>query len=187
MRTSAAHAILSGVLVVLACWPFAPPTPSATAAEKLSLPITMLPPIGAPVVLEGDNPDTGSPLETSSPSKAGPVTAKIDLASLRKFRPAFPVESGQMNGQGRVVFLARCGTDYLVSDAVILESSGYEPLDRAVLDTARSHRWRCKPLSAKGRAHDTWAKAAYRVLPGDLPPNQLDADGNLYPPPPFNY
>ncbi|WP_145749352.1 energy transducer TonB [Nitrospirillum amazonense] len=158
MRTSAGHAVLSGMMVVLALWPFSPSPSRAQAAERVFLPV--IPPFMV-IDFEYATPTTFQP-------PLRPLT-RIDPESFRRFPPTYPAAAIKRSEEGRVVFIAFCNAKGRVYNARVVESSTHDQLDAALVKAARSRRWRCTPAVENGQAvPSATVKLAYRFrLPDD--------------------
>lgn len=158
MRTSTGHAVISGLLVVLICWPAAAPAPSrAGEVERVFFPLfdqdmrTSPPP---PPILPG--------ISIPAPLSNQPPPPRIDVVSLLKAPPTYPSQSITSKEQGWVVFWAHCDDGGRIIDAKIDASSGHDRLDTALLEAARTHRWRCGFIGKDGKLPGIWLHAAYR-------------------------
>ncbi|MBB6252434.1 energy transducer TonB [Nitrospirillum iridis] len=159
MRTSAVHAVLSGILVVLACWPATAPVPSH-ATERVFHPafdveiIIYEFRVAPPPILDSN--------QHAAPYAAWPLT-RVDADTFHRFPPAYPAAAVKRGEEGRVVFIAFCNAKGHVYDARVWESSSSDRLDAALVKAARSRRWRCAPAMKDGQAvPSVSAKMAYR-------------------------
>jgi protein TonB len=123
--------------------PELPPAPNApTGVVEAPAP---LPPIAAPVAVAAPPPP--------------PPPARVELPSsdadyLQNPRPAYPAISRRMGEQGKVVIRVLIGVDGKAQQAELQQSSGYERLDQAALETVR--RWRYVPGKRAGVPEAMW-------------------------------
>ncbi|ASG19702.1 energy transducer TonB [Nitrospirillum viridazoti] len=165
MQTDAAHAVISGVLVVLACWPATVPVPQRASERVFHLAFE----IGITNVALGPPPFAAfMPPPNAAPYADRPLT-RIDPESFRRFRPAYPAAAVKQGEEGRVVFIAFCNAKGHVYDARVMESSTHDRLDAALVKAARSGRWRCVPAIENGQAVPSVStKMAYRFRLPDV-------------------
>jgi protein TonB len=154
-----------------------PPTPPATrppppVARKVEL---ALPSPPAPVALAAPavspNAPTGvAEAQAPAPPIATPVAAdpqpvappsppKVELPSsdadyLHNPKPAYPPLSKRAGEQGQVVVRVLIGVDGTAQKAEVHQSSGFDRLDRAALETAQ--RWRYVPGKRGGVPEAMW-------------------------------
>ena len=119
----------------------APPSPNAVTA--VATPQPPAPPIAAPV----------------APAPAPPAPPKVELPSssadyLNNPKPAYPPVSKRLGEQGKVVVRVLIGADGTAQDAQIKDSSGFDRLDRAALETVR--KWRYVPGKRNGVPEAMW-------------------------------
>jgi protein TonB len=77
-----------------------------------------------------------------------------DAQYLQNPKPAYPVISKRLGEQGKVVVRVFIGEDGRAQKAEIRQSSGYERLDQAALNTVLS--WRYVPGKRGGVAEAMW-------------------------------
>lgn len=121
----------------------APNAPTGVVAPPVPQP---LPPITAPV--------TTAP--APAPAPPGPLIElpSSDADYLQNPRPAYPAQSRRMREQGRVVVRVLIGVDGLAQKAEIRQSSGFERLDEAALNTVKN--WRYVPGKRAGVVEAMW-------------------------------
>ena len=126
--------------------PTLPPVP--TAPVGVTEPQPPAPPIATPV----------APAPPAPPAPP-PPPPRVELPSssadyLQNPKPAYPPMSRRLGEQGKVVVRVLIGVDGSAQAAEIRESSGYERLDQAALDTVR--RWRYVPGKRGGVPEAMW-------------------------------
>ena len=126
----------------------ADPTPSPSA------PVGSLTP--APAVTPA--PAAEAPAGPAAPS-APPAAPSVQLPSsnadyLQNPKPAYPALSKRLGEQGKVVVQVLIGADGTPQKAELRQSSGYERLDQAALNTVL--KWRYVPGKRGGVAEDMW-------------------------------
>ena len=132
--------------------PQAQPQPAAIAdpAPSPNAPTGNL----APAVLAPPAPEVTAP---SAP--APPAPSKVELPSsnadyLQNPKPAYPPLSKRLGEQGKVIVRVLIGADGVPQKAEIRQSSGFDRLDQAALNTAL--KWRYVPGKRGGVAEDMW-------------------------------
>lgn len=126
--------------------PELPPAPAAPVGVVEPQPAP--PPIAAPV--------QAAPVPAPA---APPAPPKVELPSssadyLQNPQPPYPPMSRRLGEQGKVVVRVLIGVDGTAKDAQLRQSSGYERLDQAALDTVR--RWRYVPGKRNGVPEAMW-------------------------------
>ncbi len=76
-------------------------------------------------------------------------------------RPIYPAVARRREQQGTVTVRVLVGADGSVERAEIADSSGFDALDDAALDTVRS-RWRFVPARRAGLAVESWVLVPIR-------------------------
>ena len=133
------------------------PSPVPVAAPVPAEPVSTAPPTAnSPVVAA-----PASPTVTQAPSVVAPPPApvKVELPSsdaqyLQNPKPSYPAMSKRMGEQGKVVVHVLIGTDGLPQKAEIKQSSGFERLDKAALNTVMS--WKYVPGKRGGVPEAMW-------------------------------
>ncbi len=125
------------------------PTPAPNAPTGVTAPQPAPPPIAAPVAVAPTPP---------APAPA-PAPAKVELPSsdadyLQNPSPAYPAASRRLGEQGKVLVRVLIGVDGTAQKAEIRQSSGFDRLDKAALDTVQ--RWRYVPGKRGGVAEAMW-------------------------------
>lgn len=125
------------------------PAPAPNAPVGVTSPQPPAPPIAAPV----------APPAPAEPPPAPPAPPRVELPSsdadyLQNPKPAYPPMSRRLGEQGKVVLRVLIGTDGTAQQAEIRQSSGYERLDQAALETVR--RWRYVPGKRGGVPEAMW-------------------------------
>jgi protein TonB len=75
--------------------------------------------------------------------------------------PAYPAVARRREQQGTVTVRVLVGVDGFVERAEIADSSGFDTLDNAALETVRS-RWRFVPARHDGLAIESWVLVPIR-------------------------
>ena len=160
--------------------PPAPPAPPARpvtpapAVQKKSVPKPAIRPQAQPLAIADPTPSptapagslTPAPVATPAPAAeapaaptAPPAQAAIQLPSsnadyLQNPKPAYPPLSKRLGEQGKVVVRVLIGADGLPQKAELRQSSSFERLDQAALNTVL--KWRYVPGKRGGVAEDMW-------------------------------
>ena len=151
-------------------------TPPPPAPPKVAAPVLRkteaLPPPPMPLAVADPTPAPNAPVGVVAraaplPAITAPVAAtpstvaapKVELPSsdaeyLQNPKPAYPGMSKRLGEQGKVVVRVLIGVDGVVQKAEIRQSSGFERLDQAALNTAQ--RWRYVPGKRGGVAEAMW-------------------------------
>lgn len=120
----------------------------------------------APVALSEPQPPAApappAPAVAAAPAPAGdaaPVPAKVELPStnaeyLQNPAPNYPPASRRAGEQGKVIVRVLIGADGTAQDAELRQSSGFDRLDRAALETVR--KWRYVPGKRNGVPETMW-------------------------------
>jgi len=132
----------------------AQPSPDAPAAVVASVESSSL---------ERAPSSSVSPVANAAP----PAPTKLELPStdadyLNNPRPPYPPSSKRMGEQGKVVIRTLIGADGLAQEASIQQSSGFDRLDQAALDTAR--KWRYVPGKRAGVAEAMWFNVPFTFV-----------------------
>ena len=125
-----------------------------------------------------DNAPSGIPTNTAAavsgaPGHASASTATLvnaaalqlpssDADYLNNPKPAYPPMSRRLGEQGTVIVRALIGTDGNAQKAEVQQSSGFERLDRAALETAL--KWRYLPGKRAGVPEAMWFKVPLRFV-----------------------
>ena len=156
--------------------PARPVTPAPTVQKK-TVPKPVIRPQAQPLAIADPTPSpnapTGSlvpgPATTPAPvaeAPAGPAAPSgppaapsLQLPSsnaeyLQNPKPAYPALSKRLGEQGKVVVRVLIGADGMPQKAELRQSSGYERLDQAALNTVL--KWRYVPGKRGGVAEDMW-------------------------------
>jgi protein TonB len=105
-------------------------------------------------------PPVAAPVAPAPPAPApAPAPAKVELPStnadyLQNPKPAYPPISKRLGEQGKVVVRVLIGADGSAQQAEIRQSSGYDRLDQAALQTVL--KWRYVPGKRAGVAEAMW-------------------------------
>lgn len=126
----------------------ASPTPAPNAPTGASTPQPPAPPIGSPT----------TPTAPTAVAAAA-VSAKVELPSsdadyLHNPKPEYPALSKRRGEQGRVVLRVLIGADGVAQKAEVHQTSGFERLDQAGLNTVL--RWRYVPGKRGGQSEAMW-------------------------------
>jgi len=122
----------------------ADPTPSPNAPAGSITPSTAS--LAAPVA-----PAPAAPADPSSPATQLP-SSNADY--LQNPKPAYPALSKRLGEQGKVIVRVLIGADGTPKNAELRQSSGFERLDQAALNTVL--KWRYVPGKRAGVAEDMW-------------------------------
>ena len=127
-------------------------TPAPAPVSAMQAPVTAAP--SAPPATAAE-PGTRA---AASPAPA-PAPARIELPSsvaayLQNPRPPYPAMSWRLNEQGTVRLNVLIGPDGLAQKAEIRQSSGFERLDKAALETVM--KWRYLPGKRDGVPEAMW-------------------------------
>ena len=133
-----------------------PPAPKLAAAPEL--PPTPNAPTGT-IEPQPAPPPITSPVAAAPVSAAPPPPPKLELPSssadyLQNPKPVYPPASKRLGEQGKVLLRVLIGVDGTALDAEVKQSSGYDRLDRAALETVR--KWRYVPGKRAGVAEAMW-------------------------------
>jgi protein TonB len=99
-----------------------------------------------------------APLPTPAPApvpEAPPVRVMPRIDAGRSRQPAYPDAARRLGEQGSVVLQVLIGTDGRVVDAKVLQSSGYDRLDRAAIDGVKND-YRFMPGTVDGKPAQMW-------------------------------
>ena len=96
---------------------------------------------------------------TAAPGPTVPAAPAVQLPSsnadyLQNPKPAYPALSKRLGEQGKVIVRVLIGIDGTAQKADIRQSSGFERLDQAALNTVL--KWRYVPGKRAGVAEDMW-------------------------------
>lgn len=155
-----------------------PAAPKATQPAPVPMPVPLMkraptpePPVvnepppapNAPVVV-ATPPVAPAPSATAAPAEAAPAPGpaapfRVELPSsdaqyLQNPKPAYPAISKRLGEQGKVVVRVLIGADGTAQKAEIRQSSGYERLDQAALNTVLA--WRYVPGKRGGVPEAMW-------------------------------
>ena len=124
-------------------------TSSPNAPAGVTTPQPPAPPIAAPV----------AEAATPPPPPAPPAPPKVELPSsdadyLQNPRPAYPPISKRLGEQGKVLVRVLIGVDGNAQKAEIKQSSGFDRLDQAAINTVL--RWRYTPGKRAGVEEAMW-------------------------------
>jgi protein TonB len=136
--------------------PNLPPAPAAPVGVVAPQPPA--PPIPAPVAVAPAPPAPPPPAPSAPPAPA-PAPPRVELPSsdadyLQNPKPVYPPISKRLGEQGKVVVRVLIGADGTAQDAQLKDSSGYDRLDRAAIETAR--KWRYVPGKRNGVPEAMW-------------------------------
>ncbi|TWB45422.1 outer membrane transport energization protein TonB [Nitrospirillum pindoramense] len=131
--------------------PFVPPvevnieTPPPPVMQQVA---TTKPPAPQPPV---------APVQPSAPPAPAASPVKIDPSSFSRYLPEYPSASSRLGEEGRVVFVVYCDASGKVTDAKVVESSGHDRLDEAVVRQAQRGVWKCTAEQQEGKSVGTWS------------------------------
>ena len=155
--------------------PVRPVTPASTVQKKpVSKPVPQ--PQALPLAIADPTPSPNAPAGSLTPSPAtvpapvapapaapaapaAPSAPAIQLPSsnadyLQNPKPAYPALSKRLGEQGKVIVRVLIGADGTPKNAELRQSSGFERLDQAALNTVL--KWRYVPGKRAGVAEDMW-------------------------------
>ncbi|NDP63599.1 energy transducer TonB [Polaromonas sp.] len=156
--------------------PVRPVTP-APPVQKKTVPKPVVRPQAQPLAIADPTPSPNAPAGSLTPAPATtpapvaeapagpaapsgpPAAASVQLPSsnadyLQNPKPAYPALSKRLGEQGKVVVRVLIGADGTPKKAELRQSSGYERLDQAALNTVL--KWRYVPGKRGGVAEDMW-------------------------------
>lgn len=109
------------------------PDPELEPAEEKNLPV----------------PIAEAPTKPQMP--AGPVTlsSELSVSCPSLTAPTYPAISRRMGEEGKLVLRVELDEAGRIDDARVIDSSGYDRLDKAALEAVRS--WRCRPSMRDGQ------------------------------------
>lgn len=82
--------------------------------------------------------------------------ARYDVAALNNPPPQYPLSARRRGMEGKVVLTAQVGADGRCGQVKLKQSSGYDALDAAALETVR--RWRFIPARRGRTPVDSWVE-----------------------------
>ncbi|MDE2605804.1 MAG: energy transducer TonB [Burkholderiales bacterium] len=138
-----------------------PPTPVTAAPEQPPAPVA---PAGTAQPQPAPAP-IAAPLATALPAPPAPAPVEppsTDAAYLRNPKPAYPPMSKRLGEQGKVIVRVLIGVDGTALDARVRDSSGYDRLDRAALETVR--KWRFVPGRRAGVPEAMWFNVPFNFV-----------------------
>ncbi|MCR4348123.1 MAG: energy transducer TonB [Sulfuricaulis sp.] len=131
------------------------PAPRHTLKSALRLPVHP-----RAVNPEESQTETGAaePARASSSSQNEEplVETRYDVRSLNNPKPPYPLAARRLSMEGRVILRAHVRENGQCTDVQLRQSSGYELLDAAALQTVR--RWRFIPASRGETAVASWVE-----------------------------
>lgn len=132
------------------------PEPAPQAPTAIAAPPAPLPPMTAPVTptAVAAAPPKPAPVEIrpAAPPKVEPPSS--DAAYLQNPKPVYPPMSKRLNEQGTVLVRVLIGVDGTAKKVELQQSSGFDRLDQASLETAL--KWRYVPGKPRGIPEETW-------------------------------
>lgn len=130
------------------------PLAAATAPSATSDHEVAAQPAAAATAGLGDNA-AGLPAHAPALAPADAIQSPSSKADyLNNPPPAYPAISRRLGEQGQVVIAALISKDGVASQTRVEQSSGFQRLDQAALETVR--RWRFVPGRRAGVAQDMW-------------------------------
>jgi protein TonB len=141
-----------------------PPAPKQPIIKRAPQPLAIKDPTPAPNAPTGvvepqpPAPPIAAPAPAPAPP-APPAPAKVELPSsdadyLQNPKPSYPAISKRLGEQGKVIVRVLIGTDGAAQKAEIRQSSGFERLDQAAMNTVL--KWRYVPGKRAGVAEAMW-------------------------------
>lgn len=146
----------------------APPPPAAPrpqvkpSVSKTEKPMPTPPVEAAPVkpvspaAVEEARAQESTPKVAAAPVLAAPVftVPKVDASFKGNPLPTYPTMSRRLGEQGTVVLMIRITPSGAASEVQVLQSSGYNRLDRSAIDAIE--QWKFIPASQDGQAVAAW-------------------------------
>jgi protein TonB len=138
----------------------APPPPAPKLAAAPQLPPAPAAPTGIVEAQPAPPPITAPVAETpAAPAPPPPAPARVELPSssadyLQNPKPVYPPISKRLGEQGKVLVHVLIGADGSAQSANLKQSSGYDRLDNAALETVR--KWRYVPGKRGGVPEAMW-------------------------------
>ena len=137
-----------------------PPAPRP-APQPVALP-DLRPAPSAPIGVVEPQPapsPISTPVAVAPPTPPAPPPPRVELPSsdadyLQNPKPVYPPMSKRLGEQGRVLVRVLIGTDGSARQAELRQSSGYQRLDQAAVETVR--KWRYVPGKRNGVPEDMW-------------------------------
>lgn len=140
--------------------------PAAVESTATAIAATTAVPSGASnasAVASSSANSAGTPgAQAATPSASALQLPSSDADYLNNPRPAYPPMSRRLGEQGTVVVRALIGADGVPQKAEVQQSSGFERLDRAAVETAL--KWRYVPGKRAGIAEAMWFKVPLRFV-----------------------
>ena len=102
-------------------------------------------------------PSTPAPVEAAPAAPPAPPAVQLPSSNadyLQNPKPAYPPLSKRLGEQGKVVVRVLIGADGIPQKAELRQSSGFDRLDQAALNTVL--KWRYVPGKRGGVAEDMW-------------------------------
>ncbi len=139
--------------------PVATPQPAPTPLAIAPAANTPAPTAAAPAAVSATPSTASGSSNAPAAPPAPPATPRIELPSsdadyLNNAKPAFPALSKRLGEQGRVVVRVFIDVDGQAGQASIKQSSGFDRLDQASVETAL--KWRYVPGKRAGVAQGMW-------------------------------
>lgn len=122
------------------------PAPAPSAPTGVVEPQPPAPPISAPVA--------AAPAPVAPPPAAAVELPSTNADYLQNPKPVYPPVSKRLGEQGKVIVRVLIAADGTAQDAEVRQSSGYERLDRAAVETVR--KWRYVPGKRAGVPEAMW-------------------------------
>jgi periplasmic protein TonB len=150
------------------------PASPAPALQKKPVAKPALKPQAQPLAIADPTPVPNAPTGSFAPAPAAmpapaaeapaapaapPAAPAVQLPSsnadyLQNPKPAYPALSKRLGEQGKVIVRVLIGADGVPQKAELRQSSGFERLDQAALDTVL--KWRYVPGKRGGAAEEMW-------------------------------
>ena len=151
-----------------------PPAPPSPPAQKKNVAKAAKTPVQQqqrPLAVADPTPAPDAPTDVATPTPPAPVAAPIAQAApatappamqlpssdadyLQNPKPAYPPLSKRLGEQGKVIVRVLIGIDGVAHKAEIRQSSGFDRLDQAALNTVL--KWRYVPGKRGGTAEEMW-------------------------------
>jgi protein TonB len=129
----------------VAAAPVPEPVREAPSAQVVEVPYVH-PRLPAPPAIE----EPSAPVVQATLPQPLLLSGELSVVCPVRMPPEYPRVSQRMKEQGTVLLRVLLGENGRVSDAVVLESSGFRRLDEAAITTVRN--WRCNPPLQDGKA-----------------------------------
>lgn len=127
-----------------------PQTEQPTVEQQVASPPPIVQPVAPPPVAIVPPPPKAAPAVATPSAPSAPVAVDdLDEKMIEGTPPRYPLESRRKKEQGTVMLRLLIGTDGRIEQVSIARSSGFDRLDEAALQAAKSWRW--QPMIRNGQ------------------------------------